>query len=141
MQAPRGPAHREEGKSTLAGTGRATEIGRPPSPGTDLERAAARATEPFRRLVFEELFFLQLALALRRRTPRPVFAGLGLAAAYLALGGLLWLIVVLAVLAMGAVWRARAALVKAEMGADLLAAQPLLDARGAGRFAGSGGWR
>ena len=33
-------------------------------------RAAARATEPFRRLAFEELFFLQLALALRRRGVR-----------------------------------------------------------------------
>ena len=41
----------------------------PPS-GTDLARAAARATEPFRRLAFEELFFLQLALVLRRRGVR-----------------------------------------------------------------------
>jgi len=41
-----------------------------PSPGTDLAAAAARATEPFRRLVFEELFFLQLALALKRRGVR-----------------------------------------------------------------------
>lgn len=38
-----------------------------PSPGTDPLAAAARATPAFRRLVFEELFFLQLALALRRR--------------------------------------------------------------------------
>jgi ATP-dependent DNA helicase RecG len=38
-----------------------------PSPGTDLAAAAARATPAFRRLVFEELFFLQLGLALRRR--------------------------------------------------------------------------
>ena len=41
-----------------------------PPAGTDLLRAAARATEPFRRLAFEELFFLQLALALRRRGVR-----------------------------------------------------------------------
>jgi len=41
-----------------------------PPPGTDLVAAAARATEPFRRLVFEELFFLQLALALKRRGVR-----------------------------------------------------------------------
>ena len=41
-----------------------------PSPGTDLAAAVARATEPFRRLVFEELFFLQLALALKRRGVR-----------------------------------------------------------------------
>ena len=41
-----------------------------PPPGTDLAAAAARATEPFRRLVFEELFFLQLALALKRRGMR-----------------------------------------------------------------------
>ncbi len=38
-----------------------------PSPGTDIIAAAARATPAYRRLVFEELFFLQLALALRRR--------------------------------------------------------------------------
>ena len=41
-----------------------------PPPGTDVVRAAARATGPFRRLAFEELFFLQLALALRRRGVR-----------------------------------------------------------------------
>ena len=41
-----------------------------PPPGTDLVAAAARATEPFRRLVFEELFFLQLGLALKRRGVR-----------------------------------------------------------------------
>ncbi len=41
----------------------------PPS-GTDLLAAAERATPAFRRLVFEELFFLQLALALRRRGVR-----------------------------------------------------------------------
>ena len=38
-----------------------------PPAGTDVEQAAARATPAFRRLVFEELFFLQLSLALRRR--------------------------------------------------------------------------
>jgi ATP-dependent DNA helicase RecG len=37
-----------------------------PAPGTDLLLAAQRATPGFRRLVFEELFFLQLALARRR---------------------------------------------------------------------------
>jgi ATP-dependent DNA helicase RecG len=41
-----------------------------PPPGTDLLAAAERATPAFRRLVFEELFFLQLALALRRRGVR-----------------------------------------------------------------------
>jgi ATP-dependent DNA helicase RecG len=41
-----------------------------PPPGTDVAAAAARATPAFRRLVFEELFFLQLALALRRRGVR-----------------------------------------------------------------------
>jgi ATP-dependent DNA helicase RecG len=41
-----------------------------PPPGTDLAAAAARATPAFRRLIFEELFFLQLALALRRRGVR-----------------------------------------------------------------------
>jgi ATP-dependent DNA helicase RecG len=38
-----------------------------PPPGTAPADAAARATPAFRRLVFEELFFLQLGLALRRR--------------------------------------------------------------------------
>jgi ATP-dependent DNA helicase RecG len=41
-----------------------------PPPGTDLALAAERATPAFRRLVFEEFFFLQLALALRRRGVR-----------------------------------------------------------------------
>jgi ATP-dependent DNA helicase RecG len=41
-----------------------------PPPGTDVLAAAERATPGFRRLVFEELFFLQLALALRRRGVR-----------------------------------------------------------------------
>jgi ATP-dependent DNA helicase RecG len=38
-----------------------------PPPGTDVALASARATPAFRRLIFEELFFLQLALARRRR--------------------------------------------------------------------------
>jgi ATP-dependent DNA helicase RecG len=38
-----------------------------PPPGTDVAAAAERATPAFRRHVFEELFFLQLALAQRRR--------------------------------------------------------------------------
>ncbi|HTN53025.1 MAG TPA: ATP-dependent DNA helicase RecG, partial [Anaeromyxobacter sp.] len=41
-----------------------------PPAGTDLLLAAGRATPAFRRLVFEELFFLQLALALRRHGVR-----------------------------------------------------------------------
>jgi len=41
-----------------------------PGPGTDVLLAAARATPAFRRLVFEEFFFLQLALAQRRRGVR-----------------------------------------------------------------------
>jgi ATP-dependent DNA helicase RecG len=41
-----------------------------PPPGADVAAAAERATPAFRRLVFEELFFLQLALALRRRGVR-----------------------------------------------------------------------
>jgi ATP-dependent DNA helicase RecG len=41
-----------------------------PPAGTDLALAAERATPAFRRHVFEELFFLQLALALRRRGVR-----------------------------------------------------------------------
>jgi len=41
-----------------------------PGPGTDVLLAAARATPAFRRLVFEEFFFLQLALARRHRGVR-----------------------------------------------------------------------
>jgi ATP-dependent DNA helicase RecG len=41
-----------------------------PPAGTDVALAAERATPAFRRLVFEELFFLQLALAERRRGVR-----------------------------------------------------------------------
>jgi ATP-dependent DNA helicase RecG len=51
----------------LLGRGEALRQAHFPPPGTDLLAAAARATPPFRRLVFEELFFLQLALARRRR--------------------------------------------------------------------------
>jgi ATP-dependent DNA helicase RecG len=41
-----------------------------PPPETDPLAAAERATPAFRRVIFEELFFLQLALALRRRGVR-----------------------------------------------------------------------
>ncbi|ACL65548.1 ATP-dependent DNA helicase RecG [Anaeromyxobacter dehalogenans 2CP-1] len=41
-----------------------------PPAGTDPLHAAERVTPAFRRLVFEELFFLQLALAMRRRGVR-----------------------------------------------------------------------
>jgi ATP-dependent DNA helicase RecG len=41
-----------------------------PPAGTPVADAAARATPAFRRLVYEELFFLQLALARRRRGVR-----------------------------------------------------------------------
>ncbi|HSM93098.1 MAG TPA: ATP-dependent DNA helicase RecG [Anaeromyxobacteraceae bacterium] len=41
-----------------------------PAPGTDLALSAERASPAFRRLVFEELFFLQLALARRRQGVR-----------------------------------------------------------------------
>jgi ATP-dependent DNA helicase RecG len=41
-----------------------------PPPGTDVLHAAERASAAFRRLVYEELFFLQLGLALRRRGVR-----------------------------------------------------------------------
>ncbi len=51
----------------LLGRGEALQQAHFPAPGTDLEAAAARATPGFRRLVFEEFFFLQLALARRRR--------------------------------------------------------------------------
>jgi ATP-dependent DNA helicase RecG len=54
----------------LLGKGRALRDAHFPPPGTDVVAAAARATPAFRRLVFEELFFLQLALALRRRGVR-----------------------------------------------------------------------
>ncbi|HET9552902.1 MAG TPA: ATP-dependent DNA helicase RecG, partial [Anaeromyxobacteraceae bacterium] len=51
----------------LLGRGEALRQAHFPPAGTDLAAAAARATAPFRRLVFEELFFLQLALARRRQ--------------------------------------------------------------------------
>jgi ATP-dependent DNA helicase RecG len=51
----------------LVGRGEALRQVHFPPPGTDLVAAEARATEPFRRLIYEELFFLQLALARRRR--------------------------------------------------------------------------
>jgi ATP-dependent DNA helicase RecG len=51
----------------LMGRGAALREAHFPPAGTDLLAAAARATAPFRRLVFEELFFLQLALARRRQ--------------------------------------------------------------------------
>jgi ATP-dependent DNA helicase RecG len=51
----------------LMGRGEALRLAHFPAPGTDLVAAGARATPAFRRLVFEEFFFLQLALARRRR--------------------------------------------------------------------------
>ncbi len=57
-------------RRALHGIGEALADAHFPPPGTDLALAAERATPAFRRLVFEELFFLQLALALRRRGVR-----------------------------------------------------------------------
>ncbi|MFO0581134.1 MAG: ATP-dependent DNA helicase RecG [Anaeromyxobacter sp.] len=54
----------------LPGRGLAVKEAHFPSPGTDLLAAAARATPGFRRLAYEELFFLQLALGLRRQGVR-----------------------------------------------------------------------
>jgi ATP-dependent DNA helicase RecG len=54
----------------LLGRGEALRQAHFPPPGTDVLAAAERATPAFRRLIFEELFFLQLALALRRRGVR-----------------------------------------------------------------------
>jgi ATP-dependent DNA helicase RecG len=54
-------------RRSLLGRGEALRLAHFPAPGTDLVAAAARATPAFRRLVFEEFFFLQLALARRRR--------------------------------------------------------------------------
>ncbi|HUL60381.1 MAG TPA: ATP-dependent DNA helicase RecG [Anaeromyxobacteraceae bacterium] len=51
----------------LLGRGDALAQAHFPPPGTDVALAAERATPAFRRLVFEELFFLQLALARRRQ--------------------------------------------------------------------------
>ncbi len=63
------PAPIRERRGLLGRAEAIAQVHFPPA-GTDLARAAARATEPFRRLAFEELFFLQLALALRRRGVR-----------------------------------------------------------------------
>ena len=54
----------------LIGRGRALREVHFPPPGTDPVLAEARASPAFRRLVFEELFFLQLVLARRRRGVR-----------------------------------------------------------------------
>jgi len=54
----------------LLGIGEALLQAHFPPAGTEPEHAAARATPAFRRLIFEELFFLELALALRRRGVR-----------------------------------------------------------------------
>ncbi|HZZ84536.1 MAG TPA: ATP-dependent DNA helicase RecG [Anaeromyxobacteraceae bacterium] len=54
----------------LAGRAEALRAIHFPEPGADLDAAAARATAPFRRLIFEELFFLQLALARKRQGVR-----------------------------------------------------------------------
>jgi ATP-dependent DNA helicase RecG len=63
------PAAIRERRGLLPRARALREVHFPPS-GTDLALAAARASPAFRRLVFEELFFLQLALALRRRGVR-----------------------------------------------------------------------
>jgi ATP-dependent DNA helicase RecG len=62
------PALRE--RRGLLGRARALREAHFPPPGTDVALAAARATPAFRRLIYEELFFLQLALARRRRGMR-----------------------------------------------------------------------
>jgi ATP-dependent DNA helicase RecG len=54
----------------LLSRGRALAEAHFPPAATDLALAAERATPAFRRLVYEELFFLQLALAQRRRGVR-----------------------------------------------------------------------
>ncbi|HYS81770.1 MAG TPA: ATP-dependent DNA helicase RecG [Anaeromyxobacteraceae bacterium] len=54
----------------LIGIGDALREAHFPPEGTDPAQAADRSIPAFRRLVFEELFFLQLALALRRRGVR-----------------------------------------------------------------------
>ena len=54
----------------LLGRGAALREAHFPPAGSDVALAAERASPAFRRLVFEELFFLQLALALRRRGVR-----------------------------------------------------------------------
>jgi ATP-dependent DNA helicase RecG len=62
------PALRE--RRELLSRARALREAHFPPPGTDVGLAAARATPAFRRLIYEELFFLQLALARRRRGVR-----------------------------------------------------------------------
>jgi len=69
----------------LLGRGEALRQAHFPPPGTDLAASEGRATPPFRRLVFEELFFLQLALA-RRRQGVKVEAGVAFEAGPEALG-------------------------------------------------------
>jgi ATP-dependent DNA helicase RecG len=54
----------------LPGAAQALREAHFPPPGTDPAHAAQRATPAFRRLIFEELFFLQLAMALRRQGVR-----------------------------------------------------------------------
>ena len=54
----------------LLGRGQALREVHFPPPGTDPALAEARASPAYRRLVFEELFFLQLVLARRRRGVR-----------------------------------------------------------------------
>ncbi len=54
----------------LLGRGEALSQVHFPPPGTDPVQAGARASPAFRRLVFEELFFLQLVLARRRQGVR-----------------------------------------------------------------------
>jgi ATP-dependent DNA helicase RecG len=68
--APRAPEELPEPirrRRKLPGRGEALREAHFPPPGTDPLAAEARATPAFRRLVFEEFFFLQLALARRRR--------------------------------------------------------------------------
>jgi len=57
-------------KRGLPGRAEAVRDAHFPAPGTDVLAAAARATPGFRRLAYEELFFLQLALGLRRQGVR-----------------------------------------------------------------------
>ncbi|HYG66235.1 MAG TPA: ATP-dependent DNA helicase RecG, partial [Anaeromyxobacteraceae bacterium] len=57
-------------RRALLGRGAALAQAHFPPGGTDPLAAAERATPAFRRVIFEELFFLQLAMALRRRGVR-----------------------------------------------------------------------
>ncbi len=68
--APRAPEELPAGvvqRRRLLPRGEALRQAHFPAAGSDLAAAAVRATPGFRRLVFEEFFFLQLALARRRR--------------------------------------------------------------------------